>query len=62
LFSAASEADLDELWGELSKFGDPPDRKRQKDIKKSLKVWYVLTLKRIDIQLLYDKFYINLKS
>nr|XP_022306505.1 uncharacterized protein LOC111112916 isoform X2 [Crassostrea virginica] len=42
LFSAASEADLNDLWGELSKFGNPPDGKRQQDIKKSLKDWIQL--------------------
>ena len=34
LFSAASEADLNDLWGELFKSGNPPDGKRKQDIKK----------------------------
>lgn len=38
---------MEDLWGELSKFGNLPVGKRQIDLKQSLKDWYVYNLQII---------------
>lgn len=41
LFTASSEEEMEDLWGELSKFGNLPVGKKQIELKQSLKDWYV---------------------